>query len=148
MLVRLALEADIDEIVEMGRANAEETKQRDVFSEFRAREVCYQYLDTADPTIFVCEKDRAVIGFLIAGFASYDHRDGFFTTQRVLYVKPENRGTRAAVLLIKHLIDWSKRIGAAEVLGGNDNGFQSERTAKFLSHFGFENVGYAMSLRL
>lgn len=148
MFVRLALERDFDEIVEMGRINAELTKQRDVFSERRAREVCQAYLDTADPTIFVVEENRRLVGFMLAGVCSYDHRDGFFTTQRVLFVRPERRGSRAAVLLMRHLVEWSRQIGAAEVCGGNDNEFNSERTARFLEHFGFQRVGYALTLRL
>lgn len=144
MLVRLALESDFDRLVELGRMNAEETKSEHVFSERRAREVLAEYLKTANPTFFVVEDRRRVIGFLMAGMYLYDHRDGFYTTQRVLFVSPENRGTRAAVLLMKELVRWSKRLGAAEIKGGNDNGFKSDRTARFLEHFGFKRVGIAM----
>lgn len=146
--VRLALEEDFTAIVDLGRKNAVETKALDVFSPDRALQVCYDYLDSANPTIFVAEKQRKVIGFMLAGIHAYDHRDGFYTTQRVLFVSPENRGTRAAVLLIKELLRWSEMLGAAEIIGGNDNSFRSERTAGFLEHFGFEKVGYALAKRL
>lgn len=148
MFVRLALDTDEDAIVALGRMNAEETKQADVFSETRAREVIEEYLVTANPTIFVVDHYRKLVGFLIAYTGRYEHRDGFFTSQRVLYVRPEFRGSRAAILLMKELVRWSAEIGAAEIVGGNDNGFQSERTAGFLAHFGFEKVGYAMTKRL
>ncbi len=144
MFVRLALESDFDAIVEMGRQNCEETCQPDVFSSRRARERLAEYLATANPTFFVCEENREPIGFLMAYVVNYDHKDGFFTTQRVLFVRSERRGTRAAVLLMKELIRWSEMLGADAVEGGNDNGFQSERTAAFLGHFGFKNVGFAM----
>jgi GNAT superfamily N-acetyltransferase len=61
-----------------------------------------------------------------------------------LFVKPEKRGTRAATLLTRQLIEWAEIIGAQEIVGGNDNEFNSERTARFLEHFGFRRVGIAM----
>ena len=87
---------------------------------------------------------RRVIGFMVAYMFAFDYRDGLYTTQRVIYVSPEHRGTRAAVLLAKELIRWSKLLGAAKIQGGNDNSFKSERTAAFLEHFGFKRVGYSM----
>lgn len=148
MFVRLALESDADAIVEMGRVNCEQTCAPDTYSEARARQLIVQYLETGNPTFFVVEEQRRAIGFLMARASLFDHRDGFFTTQSVLFVQPEKRGTRAAVLLMKHFVAWSQDIGAAAIIGGNDNGFQSDRTAKFLEHFGFERVGYNLCKRL
>ncbi len=148
MFVRLALESEEDDIVEMGRLNCEETCHGDVYSPRRAHDLFQSYLKTANPTFFVVDDRQKPIGFLMARMNLYDHRDGFYTSQSVLFVRPEKRGTRAAVLLIKELIRWSKMLGADAIDGGNDNGFQSERTAAFLEHFGFERVGFAMRRRL
>lgn len=144
MFVRLALEEDIDAICEMARWNMEETRPDMGYDEAKCRETCYGYLDRASPTIFVVEDKREVIGFLLADMYSYRAAEGLFVTQEVLYVRPARRGTRAATLLMKQLIAWAELLGAKEIIGGNDNSFNSERTAKFLGHFGFENVGYAM----
>lgn len=144
MLVRLALEADFDVIVEMARANIAETRPEMGFDAHTAYETCYSYLDKADPTIFVVEDQREVIGMLLAAIHGYRAATGLWTSQEVLFVRPDKRGTRAAVLLMKHLVAWSERLGAKEIIGGNDNSFQSERTAQFLEHFGFKRVGYAM----
>lgn len=140
---------DDDIIVEMGRHNCEQTCAPDVFSEERARQLLAGYHEEANPTFFVVEgKGRKVLGFLAARMMAFDHRAGFYTAQSILYVSPENRGSRAAVLLMKHFIDWSVRIGAAAIMGGNDNSFQTDRTTKFLEHFGFEHVGNMMRKRL
>ncbi|CAK7259096.1 GNAT family N-acetyltransferase [Shinella sp. WSC3-e] len=140
----MALEEDIDEVVEMARMNIEETRPENGFDEVVCRETYYGYLDRASPTIFVAEKDRALVGFLLAEMNSYRASAGLFTTQEVLFVKPAHRGTRAAAMLMKHLIAWSRGLGAKEIIGGNDNSFNSDRTARFLEHFGFERVGNAM----
>ena len=147
MLVRLALEEDIEDIVRMAEMNSITSKV--ALDPDRVRETFYSYLDTAHPTFFVCEGDgRKLIGFLEATINDYDYRSGIFVCQKVLFVSPENRGTRAAVHLTKHLIAWAKLLNAVEIVGGNDNGYQSERTARFLEHFGFRRVGYAMAMAL
>lgn len=145
--VRLAMPEDEDEIVEMARTNSE-TRPTLVFNEERTRKTFRSYLDRASPTFWVAYSGPEVLGFLCAEF--YEHRafDGLFTAQEVLFVKPEKRGTRAATLLMRELISWSKLLGANEIVGGNDNATNSDRTAKFLSHFGFEKVGHAMRMTL
>ncbi|MCY0148307.1 GNAT family N-acetyltransferase [Hoeflea sp. G2-23] len=148
MFIRLALKEDVSSIVDMARANCDETCADEDFDAGMVHATFARYLETANPTFFVVEDHRQVIGFLQCYMFGYDYRAGLYTVQKVLYVKPEKRGTRAAVLLIKHLIQWSQQLGADRIEGGNDNSFQSERTAKFLSHFGFETVGFAMRKKL
>jgi L-amino acid N-acyltransferase YncA len=144
MRVRLALPGDEDVIVAMARTNMEQTRPTLTFDEARCRATVRRYLDHADPTIFVAEKDGEVIGMLVANFYEYLAASGLFVTQEVLFVQPDKRGTRAAALLMKQLISWAEELGAVEIVGGNDNEFQSERTARFLEHFGFKRVGITM----
>src|SRR5690348_14155449 len=47
VFVRLALESDIDDIVEMARFNMEATRSTLTFDERRCRETVFQYLATA-----------------------------------------------------------------------------------------------------
>jgi GNAT superfamily N-acetyltransferase len=148
VIARLAMPEDADAIVAIARQNAEETKELDRFSERRVREVIDEYLKEGDPVIYVSESRRRVTGVLVAGTGRLDYRDGFFVSQRVLCVLPEYRGTRAAVLLVKALIEWAKRLGATDVFGGNDSNLDSERTARFFERFGFDRVGYCMRMRL
>lgn len=148
MFVRLAIARDEDRVVAMCLANARETMPGESTDESVIRARFRQYLETSFPTIFVVEQNRDLIGLLAADTGDYDHRSGFFVIQKLLYVSPEKRGTRAAVLLTRHLVEWAEKIGAVEVVGGNDNGFKSERTAAFLEHFGFKRVGFMMSKRL
>lgn len=147
MKVRLVEKEDIDAIVEMSRDNAK-TRPNLKFNEVRTRATIVQSILKGSPVIFVVESKGEVIGFLMANYFVYHAFDGLFTVQEVLYVKPEKRGSRAAVLLMKALIAWSKRLGAVEIIGGNDNETNSDRTAKFLSHFGFKKVGHAMRMEL
>ena len=148
MFVRLALEHEEDVFVRLCVADLEETMPGEPYDEDVLRATFRKYADTANPTIFFAEHERQVVGFVMSHVVPFDHRSGFYATQRVLYVSPENRGSRAAVLLMRQLIRWAEQIGAAEIAGGNDNSFNSDRTAAFLAHFGFEKVGYAMVKRI
>ena len=142
MIVRLALESDMDAICDMARQNIEETRPEIGFDDAICRETIRSYLATAHPTIFVAESKGEVVGMLVAGIYSYRASVGLFTTQEVLFVRSVHRGSRAAVSLMKHFVAWSKMLGAKEIVGGNDNSFKSDRTAGFLGHIGFQVVGH------
>lgn len=145
MFARLALKADEDAFVEMSRIGAAESLRH--VGEFDAgmvRGQFQQYLDTADPTIFVCDERREAIGFMLATVSAYRFAAGFYTTQEILFVRPDRRGTRAAMLLTQEFTRWSDKLGAVENTGGNDNGLFTESTARLLEHCGFERVGVFM----
>jgi len=144
MFVRLALEEDIPAIVDLARMNCAISTPHLTFSEERVVETCRGYLDHGDCTMFVAEHQRQVVGLLVATINSYRHATGLYTTQEVIFVHPAFHGSRAAVLLVKELIRWSEMLGAIEITGGNDNSYKSDRTARFLEHFGFEQVGFFM----
>ena len=149
MHVRLAMPEDVDIVVEMARCQVEVTKADTVFDGDVVREQFASYLSSANPTIFVVvDGADAPIGFVWATINGYEYRRGLRVFQRVIYVSPENRGTRAAVLLTRHLIDWAKSLNAIEIVGGTALSFRPDRTCRFLEHFGFRALGHAMSLRL
>jgi L-amino acid N-acyltransferase YncA len=148
VFVRLIDFDDFDEVVAMARTNMEQTRPTLTFNEQRCRDTLESSVAIASPTIYVVEEKRKLIGFLVMDFFSHQAADGLYAVQQVLFVKPEKRGTRAATLLMRQLIEWAARIGCNEIIGGNDNEFNSERTAKFLEHFGFKKVGFAMRREL
>lgn len=119
----------------------EETLPHLDFVEEIARQTVKDFVKTAYPTFFVVEENRRVVGFLMAQMNSYAFTSGLFTSQEVIYVRPDRRGTRAAVHLVKIFNEWSDRLQAREVFTGIANGFQPDRTARFFSLFGFKQVG-------
>lgn len=144
MFARLALEAEETEYVELARQAVAESAPHIPFSEAAVRRTFQAYLTQAHPTIFVVEDRRRLIAFLNATINGYTFADGHFTTQEVLFVVPEKRGTRAAPLLLREFCQWSDRLGALENTGGNDNGLYTGQTSRLLGKFGFEHVGYFM----
>lgn len=143
MKVRFAEIADTDRIVEMARTNAA-TVPHLTFNETRTRATIVEYLMDGRPVIWVAEADDGLAGFLMASFYAHRAFDGLFTVQEVLFVEPDRRGGRAAVLLMRAFLEWSEQMGANEVVGGVDNATDVERTARFLEKLGFARCGHAM----
>ena len=147
--VRLAEADDYAAVRELSQMNHAESCPHMEWSEDRARDSFFgAYRDRQECLVFVVECAGRVVGFLLASWGQYRTFVGLFTCQEVMFVRPDKRGTRAAALLMKRLIEWSRNMGAIEVLGGNDNGIMSDQTARFLSRFGFRQYGYAMRLDL
>lgn len=144
MLVRLGLEDEAEEIVDMTILNVTETRSEHVVVPDVVRATYQSYLDRANPVFYVAEHQRRVVGFVMYSVCRYRFTHGQFMAQEVLFVRPEFRGTRAAVLLMKQLIADAERLEIREIVGGNDNSFNSDRTRRFLEHFGFKMVGYSM----
>ena len=147
--VRLAEAEDFQAVSDMAKQNHEESCPHREWNPERMRQTFFgDYLQNEQCLIFVATKDAEVVGFLLTMACDYRAFSGHFTVQEVLFVRPDRRGTRAAALLMKKLVEWSRDIGALEIIGGNDNEVHSEQTARFLSKFGFKFHGYAMKLEL
>lgn len=115
--VRLAHEGEATAVISMALAAAREHRV-DKISLIKLHKAYRSYLEDANPTIFVAVKGGKLAGCLAARICEYDHCDGLFTTQRLLYVLPAYRGTRVAASLMSNWVDWSRQLGAAEAIGG------------------------------
>lgn len=131
MFARLATAEDEDAVVSLAKMQVEETLPHLEFVEWIARDTFQNSVRCADPTIFVAEDSREVIGYLMALMNGYAFTNGVYAVQEVLYVRPDKRGTRAAAHLVKAFTQWAEIIDAKEVIFGISNKFQPERTAKF-----------------
>lgn len=147
MRIRLALTEDEDVIVAMARRyHAEAAVSMPLGLDERVvRRTMRDYLATANPTIFVAEKPNGhLVGLLVASIQPYLFQSGLWTHVEILYVQPENRGTRAAPELIAHFDAWSRQIGALMSIGGNANMIHTDRTASLYRKFGYQDAGKTM----
>lgn len=141
--VRLAMPEDKDAVLSLAQMQVEETLPHLDFRRDLAERTFERIVTTADPTGFVALQDGEVIGYLMATLNTYSFSSGVFVSQEVLYVRPDKRGTRAAVHLIKEFVRWGEIVGAREWLYGISNGFQPERTARLFERLtGAERVGF------
>lgn len=142
MFARLIMPEDKDAVLDLAEMQVRETLPHLDFERDLAEETVEMSLKHADPTLFVVEDNREVIGYLMAMLESYAFTTGVFVVQEVLYVRPDKRGTRAAVHLIKEFVRWGEIVGAREWIFGVSNGFQPDRTARLFEKLtGAKRVG-------
>ncbi|WP_252152443.1 GNAT family N-acetyltransferase [Acinetobacter terrae] len=67
--------------------------------------------------------------------------DSLMAFDYCLFVRPENRGSRTAYLLIKAFIEWAKEAGANWIQCGTATGLQTEKTVRFYEKMGFTHTG-------
>lgn len=143
IIARLALASEECDVVELARLQVEETLPHLDFDPLIAGRTFRRYLKTADPTIFVVEDNREVVGYLMAMTHDYAFMSGLFAIQEAMYVRPDKRGTRAAAALMKIFTEWGARMGAKEIIYGVSNRFQPDRTSRFFQRVtGAEPVGF------
>lgn len=145
IFARLAMPEDKDAVLSLAQMQVEETLPHLDFRRELAEETFDQSIAHAYPTIFVVEDNREVVGFLMGMLEGYAFTTGVFVLQEVIYVRPDKRGTRAAVHLIKEFARWGEIVGAREIIFGIANGFQPQRTAKLFEKLtGAKIVGYCL----
>jgi GNAT superfamily N-acetyltransferase len=100
-----------------------------------------KYLDMAVsmPEIFLnlIAEDGGPIGMLTAVAGPYSFSPEIRTSSDVLFVLPEKRGGRTAILLVKRFNEWSDSIGAVSATMSVATGITPERTGRFFEMMGF-----------
>jgi GNAT superfamily N-acetyltransferase len=138
---------DKDAVLSLAQMQVKETLPHLDFRRDLAEATFERCVKHAHPTGFVAVQDDEVIGYLLARLDTYSFSSGVFVSQEVLYVRPDKRGTRAAVHLIKEFVQWGEIVGAREWLFGISNGFQPDRTARLFERLtGAQRVGYHLRL--
>lgn len=140
---RIITPEDKDALLSLAQMQVEETLPHLDFRRDLAEETLDQSLNFATPTFFVAQDGDEVVGYLMAYIEGYAFTSGIYVSQEVLYVRPDKRGTRAAVHLIKEFVRWGEIVGARETVLGISNGFQPERTARLFQKLtGAKPVGF------
>lgn len=92
--------------------------------------------------LFIAYEGDTAIGFLVGVTSPCFHRPGIVAEQKLWYVKPSRRSSRAAVLLMKAYERWARINGATQIFTGTANLQLAERTSKLLERLGYARVGY------
>lgn len=116
IIARLALASEESDVVELARRQVAEAAPHLDFDPEIASRTFQRYLTTADPTIFVVEDNREVVGYLMAMIHDYAFTAGLFAIQDAMYVRPDKRETTAAASLIDIFTQWGERLGAREII--------------------------------
>lgn len=141
MNVRLAMPFDEDWMLDTVRMNVAETLPHLGFDPDVTRDTFRASVLHAHPTIFVAENAAGLLGYAMCLLEGYAFTRGVFVVLESIYVRPENRRTRAAAALVREFDRWGGIVGAREKIAGVANGQDMNRKAKFFERLGFQPVG-------
>lgn len=146
--VRTAILDDLPDILDMGAALHAESPRYAALSynaakvEARARDVI------PGGGALVAEMNGKIIG-MIAGFVcEHWFSDDKIASDYTFYVKPEHRGGRAALLLVRGFEGWAYLNGAKDIVPGTSTLINAEGTARFYEKLGYERSGYGFFKRV
>jgi len=142
--VRLVLDRDEDAIMDLFALHAAEFGAHLGFDPETARACLHQSLDVGSPVCFVAEEDGALLGYITGRICGYTFTTGHFVQHELLFVRPEKRGTRAAVKLIDEFIRWGSTVGAREYYLGTSTNYKADRVARLMELRGAQRVGHSL----
>lgn len=98
--------------------------------------------------VYVVEHDGRLIGLLVGQVMEYFFCRELLCDDLLLYVERDQRGSLAALALVRAYLDWSHEKGAREARIAISTGVDIERTGAFLERLGFNRVGGVYKHRL
>lgn len=148
MKIRPATDADIAQLVELGRlAHAESPRYCGVkFSKKRAREFATMLVFFEWALVLVAEADGHVVGALMGVVAPHCFSSQLYASDIFFYVEPAHRGSTVGARLLR---EWERLLVAdgrvkESALGISSEIGDIERTRKLYEKLGYRTAGYMM----
>lgn len=138
--VRRATAADVDALVEMGRAmHAESPRYRDkTFSADKLRQLAAHL--SAHPeqgAVLVAAGPDGAVGMFVGILGERWFGTDRYATDLAVYVKPEHRGTSAFLRLVRAAERWAAECGVEEIDLGVSTGTDTEHTVHAYQRLGY-----------
>jgi len=92
--------------------------------------------------------DGKPAGMIAGSITPYFFSLGWVASDFVWFMRPEYRGSRAAVKLLKSFRTWAAEKGASELYMGVTTNVSADRTGDLLQRMGFKHVGGNYRVRL
>ena len=92
--------------------------------------------------MYACEKDGDIItGFVGGQLRSMYYTHDVYASEAIFYVKPEFRGGRTAILLLRKFEEWAKNNKAKDVELGVVTSIDPEKADRFFKKSGYNYMG-------
>jgi GNAT superfamily N-acetyltransferase len=152
MKIRFAHKDDIPLVLDMGKAMIAESR----FNHYETNEtktvtaITGMIVHPERACLLLAERTNGEVAGMLAGHVTdYFFCDAMVAQDRVFYVKPEHRGSSAAVKLLLAFRSWAANHGADELSINMSVGVDMARFNKFMAHLGFGCCGsnFSMSLK-
>lgn len=99
--------------------------------------------------VLIClDEDNNILGGFMGELQEEWQSNSLMAFDYCLFVSSNNRGSKAAYLLVKAFIEWAKEQGATWIQCGTATRINTERTISFYKKFGFEHTGSFLEMKL
>lgn len=142
--VRRAGLEDLPALIALGRVmHAESLIPFPKIDETATRARLAQYERAGVPYFMALAEQEpgGAIGMITAQPCIYVFAEGVCAQHDIFYVRPEKRGSDAALKLVRAFEDWAETIGAREVRLAVHTGLFPDRTGRFYEKLGYRHMG-------
>jgi GNAT superfamily N-acetyltransferase len=149
MRVRTATGSDVPALIVLGRHMHHESRYRDLpFEALRVGFSLHRWIAADANRVTVAETKGRMVGAMVSAIGSWYFHGGKQASDLALYVLPEYRGSRAALLLVRDFLAWAAANDCIEATIATSTGINAESAGRFLAHTGFESCGGVFKQRL
>lgn len=136
--LRLIEEADIPAVLAAGREHIASSNYAPMgFDDEKAAVFIRHLMDTGLAAVAV--KDRQIVGGILGDVIEPWYSTNRMGCEYVLYVLPEHRGGRAALMLVQAWVKWCWAAGAKQIRPGVSTG--CDAAGVFYERLGFKKAG-------
>ena len=126
----------------MGRKAHEESEYNVMsFNPDKCVQLCEQIINLPVMLGVVTLKDDIITGVLAAGVHPAYFSDELTSSDLLVYVLPEHRGSRAFYMLCIFYVSWARSKGARLIFLRNSTGIEPAKIGKLYERMGFEHIG-------
>lgn len=143
MSIRAATVDDIDALVELGRAMADESPRfsRMPYNPGKVRALIDHQIKSPHGLVLVSVASWSITGVFVGGAAEHWACDGLVAFDLALYIDPAHRGGTSAARLLCGYRSWCEQIGAVMATAGISTQVHAEQSARLYRGLGFREVG-------
>lgn len=139
-MIRAATLTDMDALLALGRQmHAEGDFRRHALDEAKVRKTFQRLM--ASHFLAVNDGPEGIDGGLAGAISEFWFSRELVASDLAFFVRPNRRGSIAAVRLVQSFVAWAKDRGAAEVSISQSSGVRIEETSRLLTGMGFIYVG-------
>ena len=141
-MIREATAADAPKIARLGaEMHAESVFSKRVYDMEKCTDRAMDYILSPGRFLWVAESNRKATGFLAGYMAQYHFGPEWFACLLDFYMRPDARGSRDSIRLLKQFEEWAAEREAVEVNLGISTGVRMDEFDRLATKLGYTRVG-------
>jgi GNAT superfamily N-acetyltransferase len=142
MITRELQEHDIPSIIHLGGRMHEESQYSSLtYNPEKVLDKCNKILEVDYMIGIIAEQGNHIVGMMGGVIGPYEYGEELISSDILVYILPEFRGTGTFIKLVNKYIAWSKEKGAKKVFLSQSTGVNIDSITQLYHRLGFAYVG-------